>query len=265
MIRKLNEQDRAGLLAFLGQDPALNLFLISDVENFGFDREFQEVWGEFEPESGQLKAVLLRYETNYLPYAAVPFDVQGFADIMKQDERMKMLSGSTSIAAQFGPYISFRKEKSMHFAELKELAGEPGAQALAETPAKLATLRDVESICTLMDGIDEFEENPDSMRSGMRRALETGTGRTCFVERDGRTVAAASSTAENSMSAMIVGVATHPDYRGQGLATLIVTKLCSDLTKEGKSLCLFYNNPDAASIYKRIGFRDIGDWSMMYT
>ncbi|QWU13693.1 hypothetical protein SAMN04487895_103381 [Paenibacillus sophorae] len=264
MIRKLNEQDRAELLAFLGKDPALNLFLIADVENFGFDQDFQEVWGEFEPENGLLKAVLLRYEHNYLPYAAGPFNVQGFADIMKQDERMEMLSGSTSIAGLFSQYISIRKEKSLHFAELKELEGEKSLPASAEISAQRATLQNVESICSLMDGIEEFEVSPESSRSSMRRTLETGTGRTYFVERDGRTAAAASTTAENSMSAMVVSVATHPDYRGQGLASLVVTKLCSDLVSEGKSLCLFYDNPDAASIYKRIGFRDIGDWSMLY-
>lgn len=40
--------------------------------------------------------------------------------------------------------------------------------------------------------------------------------------------------------------------------------LCKELLNEGKELCLFYDNLDAGSIYKRIGFEDIGFW-MMYT
>ncbi|MNN97268.1 FR47-like protein [compost metagenome] len=63
---------------------------------------------------------------------------------------------------------------------------------------------------------------------------------------------------------MLVAVATHPDYRGQGLATRVVAKLCTDLLAEGKSLCLFYNNPQAGLIYKKLGFSDIGSWTMMY-
>jgi predicted GNAT family acetyltransferase len=40
--------------------------------------------------------------------------------------------------------------------------------------------------------------------------------------------------------------------------------LCLDVLAEGKTLCLFYDNPKAGSIYKRLGFKDIGFWSMNY-
>ncbi|TKI86654.1 GNAT family N-acetyltransferase, partial [Bacillus cereus] len=33
-------------------------------------------------------------------------------------------------------------------------------------------------------------------------------------------------------------------------------------TKESRTLCLFYNNPVAGRIYKRLGFKDIGMWTM---
>ena len=64
------------------------------------------------------------------------------------------------------------------------------------------------------------------------------------------------------MSAMIVGVATDKDYRNQGLASAVMSKLCEEVLNEGKELCLFYDNPSAGKIYKRIGFTDIGIWSM---
>lgn len=41
-----------------------------------------------------------------------------------------------------------------------------------------------------------------------------------------------------------------------------MTKLCHELLAEGKMLCLFYDNPEAGSIYKRLGFEDIGKWMM---
>jgi hypothetical protein len=31
---------------------------------------------------------------------------------------------------------------------------------------------------------------------------------------------------------------------------------------EGKTLCLFYNTPEEGRIYKRLGFKDIGMWTM---
>jgi len=41
---------------------------------------------------------------------------------------------------------------------------------------------------------------------------------------------------------------------------MCMKRLCTDLIKEGKSLCLFCDNPKAASIYRKIGFQQIGTW-----
>ncbi|MNM28222.1 FR47-like protein [compost metagenome] len=262
MIRKLSAEDREEVLAMLGKEPARNLFFISDVENFGFDQDFQELWGDFDAE-GQLIAVLLRYEKGYLSYAQGRFDTEGFAEILRNDPHMAMLSGGSEFVEPYFSLLDFRKRKQMYFAELKEV-NEEAVSDPGDAVIRRAGLEDVEAVCALTDIIEEFEVSPESSRSSLRRTLETGTGRTYLVEREGRVIATASTTAENSVSAMVISVATHPDYRGQGLASGVVTALCSELNTEGKSLCLFYDNPKAASIYKRIGFRDIGDWTMNY-
>lgn len=43
MIRKLNEADRVLLMTMLHKDPALHLFIIWDVENFGYEQDFMEL------------------------------------------------------------------------------------------------------------------------------------------------------------------------------------------------------------------------------
>lgn len=45
MIRRLTEDDRELLMALLRKEPALNLFIIGDVENFGFEQDFMTLWG----------------------------------------------------------------------------------------------------------------------------------------------------------------------------------------------------------------------------
>lgn len=125
-------------------------------------------------------------------------------------------------------------------------------------------MNDVEAVCALTDIIQEFAGSGSGMRTSLRQTLQSGTGRTYYVEQDGKVIATASTSAENSQSAMIVGVATHPDYRRQGLARRLVAQLCNDLLAEGKSLCLFYDNPKAAEIYEDLGFRRIGAWRMLY-
>jgi len=61
---------------------------------------------------------------------------------------------------------------------------------------------------------------------------------------------------------MIVAVCTHKNYRGKGYATELLTEIVSYLLREKQSVCLFYDNPDAGRIYRKIGFNEIGLWTM---
>ncbi|WP_244527402.1 GNAT family N-acetyltransferase [Lihuaxuella thermophila] len=49
--------------------------------------------------------------------------------------------------------------------------------------------------------------------------LRSGEARGSWIERDEKCIAMARTAAENSFSAMVIGVGTHPSYRRQGLAT----------------------------------------------
>lgn len=126
---------------------------------------------------------------------------------------------------------------------------------------KKANKEHIGQIISLRRSIDEFTigNNAEEM---LRTSIESNTSRTYFTEEDGIMTSCVSTTAENSMSAMIVGVCTRKDFRKKGLATGIMKKLFKDVLEEGKILCLFYDNPEAGRIYKRLGFKDIGKWTM---
>ncbi|MBY6051854.1 GNAT family N-acetyltransferase [Cytobacillus firmus] len=183
MIRQLTEQDHEMCFSLLKQQPAENLFIIGDIEAYGYEQDFQKVWGDF-GEDGKLKAV----------------------------------------------------------------------QAVPE---------DAEQLVELLNSIPEFSDSAITVER-KRRVLKDGSSRSFFIKEDGKMVSTASTTAENSLSAMVVGVATDSEFKKKGYATQCMVKLCRQLLSENKELCLFYDNPAAGTIYKRIGFEDIGFW-MMYT
>ncbi|MHA6529049.1 GNAT family N-acetyltransferase [Paenibacillus sp. BAC0078] len=264
MIRKLSEADREPLMALLRKDPAINLFMIGDIENFGFEQDFMELWGELDDADGQLKAVLLRFYGSYLPYADGPYDAAGFAELIRAGGKSEMISGSAQVVRALTEHLSFKTEKQLLFAELTEINEEIRTAAASPGIVKKATIHDVDAICSLTDQIEEFLSSRKDSRKSLLKTLDSGTGRTYFMEQDGKVIVTASTTAENSMSAMVIAVATHPDYRGKGLARNVVARLCADLLTEGRSLCLFYDNPKAGMIYKKLGFKDIGFWSMYY-
>ncbi|CAM3862720.1 GNAT family N-acetyltransferase [Mesobacillus zeae] len=258
MIKKLKEEDNAQLSEFLAEERSMNLFIIGDIEAFGYDTDFQELWGDFS-ESGKLRAVLLRYFEMFIPYAKGPFDVEGFGNIIKKCCSSPILSGKKEIAEQFEHMsgLNLGEKNETYFAELLSLS-EIGT---SDHSIKKATIEDIDRIIGLRSSIGEFKMGPNA-RDLLLKTFESKTGRTYYMEEEGRMIASASTTAESSNAAMIVAVCSLKEYRRQGFATAVMQRLICDMLAENKVLCLFYSNPKAGRIYKRLGFKDIGMWTM---
>lgn len=262
MIRQLTQNDNDICLNLIKKQAAENLFIIGDIEAFGYDQDFQKLWGEFN-EDGELVAVLLKYEENYIPYAIGAFDAQGFAEIISSDPNFNMMSGLKEITEKIEPYMKhpLKRKRQTYYAKCTMLHTKAAAVDLSNVLQ--AKPDDAEELVDLLKAIPEFSDSTQTVER-TRRNLEKAVSRSFYIIDDQKMVSTASTTAENSMSAMVVGVATLEGYKKKGYATQCMVKLCQQLLKENKELCLFYDNEEAGGIYKRIGFHDIGFW-MMYT
>jgi len=62
--------------------------------------------------------------------------------------------------------------------------------------------------------------------------------------------------------AALGNIATHPDYRGRGLATLVTHRLTNELVSEGKMVCLNVkaDNAPAIACYRKIGFAPVHEY-----
>ena len=261
MIRALTESDKQQVMALVGKLPAENLFIIGDVEAYGFHSNIQQLWGQFEDET--LIAVLLRFDTNYITYSEGSFDAKGFANIIASDTRKIEISGLQHIVSQIKPYIKrgIRVAHETYHAKCEKLAYDVDIETLCAV-SRLQP-HEYEEEVEMLKSIQLFQHGNFSV-ANRKREDENQTGRTYIMRNEqGVLVASASSTAENQQSAMIVGVGTRPGYERNGYATKCMEKLCGELLKEGKIVCLFYHNPAAGRIYKRLGFTDIGMWSMI--
>lgn len=260
MIRKLGEEDRQITLDFLCHEAAINLFAIGDIENFGFSEKFMELWGDFN-ETGELHGVLLKFNENYIPYYRDrECDSSGFRGIIEEDRGRKIISGREDIVDRFRGIIVDPIEKSNYFCELRE--GSSLKRSMDEV--KIAQEEDAVRVYDLLEGIEEFQETDTNSVERIKRTINSRLGRIYYIEDgDGRMVSVSQTTAENSKSAMVVGVATHKDYRQRGLMNRCLSKLCADLLEEDRSLCLFYSNPEAGRVYHKLGFETIGRWKML--
>lgn len=260
MIRQLTEEDWQQTMAFVSDKPAENLFIIGDIEGYGFDSAIQKLWGDFD-EAGEMRGVLLKFDQNYIPYAPTDYDAKGFAEIMNNDEDFTYLSGIEEIVEKLSPFLQKtpKSPRVLYYAKCESAEKMPVIPG--DLNVKRAVPDDAVRITDLMKSIPEFEGG-NYNADHKRQSLEKGLARCYYIEENGQMVSSASSTAENSQSAMIVGVGTLPGHQKKGYASYCMSVICSELLAAGKMLCLFYDNPAAGNIYKRIGFEDIGKWCM---
>lgn len=260
MIRRLNQKDNSALMKLIMDEPEYNLYILGDVENFGYSNDFLELFGEFD-EQGVLVAVLVQYFGIFNLYAKGEFDINGFVDIMKNYKELKMLVGKTSLVSRFeDTSLGLNRSELHHFVVLKELETEFNIDEKAIV--KKATIEDIERIVNLKSKISEFSGGSNNFKEILMNDFKAGTAHGYYIEVEGNMVSYAQTSAENTKSAMVVSVMTDKKYRKNGLASACLKVLCDDLINQGKTLCLFYKNPQAGAIYRRLGFKDIGLWSM---
>jgi len=258
LIRKLTEADRELCLDFVGAKPAENLFIIGDIEAFGFDQDFQEIWGDF-GEDGRLRAVLLRYEKNAIPYAEGDYDVEAFVRLIDK-WGVDTVSGLEAVTEPLLRRINTAQTPRRLF--YAQCASDGGLDPTLDVSCvRRAGTGEVAKLIDLYNHIPEFSGSARRPES-MKRSMEKGIARSYYIADGERIVSSASTTAETASAAMVVAVCTHPAYKSKGYATRCLTKLTRDLLQEGKIPCLFYDNPEAGKIYRRLGYENIGIWTM---
>ena len=246
-------------MEYLLQEAEFNLFIIGKIENYGYDASFQTIWGMVDRDNN-IHGVLFKYYSSFIPYSYNELILEKFIPLINLGA--KVVSGKKEIIDVIKKYLSpdrIKEEKNDVYAHLKCL----NSLNVVNYEIKKAEETDVERLINLRKQIEEFK-NISVNKKLIKQKINSGSGRIYYIENElGEMISSASTSSENKLMAMIVGVATLPEYRNRGFATSCVYRLCRDLLAEGKNPCLFYDNPEAGKIYNKIGFTEIGRWSIL--
>lgn len=252
----LGQENEEELRTFLMRDPFYNLFMIGDLEMFGLGADDLVYWGAYSP-SDRLAAVAMRYKENWCLYGCADLDPCTFAQLIDDHPSNRAVNGHPeqvdAIIALLRRYVVGEHHSSLYCRMPLDVA-----LAAPSWPTRRATWADVDALAELYATAGIMRREAVNIRQHL------GTGRRYVVTQDGaRIVSAVCTSAETSNAAMVGGVFT-PEYaRSRGYATAAMTHLCSELIAEGKQPCLFYDNPEAGSIYRHLGFEDIGPWHLV--
>lgn len=263
MIITLHEEDREAILDYVSAEPEMNLFFIGDIENYGVESETVNLYVNLE--DGKWDCLLLRFHDFYLLYSQdEEYSVEPVAEFLK-GRIVDCISGKTSLLKKLAPFYPQWKLESTYMTRCDVINGDLEVPDCGKV--RRLTVADVDNTIDLIMQIDEFAEHQKGRREKSCREFEQELRSGCIAVgafEDGRMVSTARTSADNSVSAMITGVATLKEYRGRGLATETVVTLCREAFGEGKKfLCLFYDNPAAGRIYNRIGFKEMGQYAML--
>ncbi len=256
MVRECTGDDRGLLFEYLSQEAVYNTFLLADIADFGFEEAFQTVY--VDEEQGKVKGVYLCFYQNFLLYCRenevnMPFLEQLFSvytpDVImgKTEDVQKIQWILTDYTLESRGLYLFREEKEL----VEETA-----------PIQKAEMEDVDDIFRFLQNIPELRHLYTSKQMIADR-IGKGVGTHYIIRKDGEIIAHANSAAESELTTMIGGVATAAEYRGQGLAGQIVSRLCRDILAKGKQPCLFSLRGEKDNLYGKIGFRKVGEWGTL--
>lgn len=262
MLSKATEKERAQIMNYCLEEPNINIFIIGDIENLGFDTDFQETWIQTLGE--KLVGIVLRYHDNFVIYSKdLDMDFNEVKTFLGT-QVVRIISGKNTVINLLYPLIMDKfLKREMYFCELTD-----GSKLTCDTSeVTSAQSTDAMEIALAYEKISEFggmySSRLESRYKQILTRIESREGMHMFIRQDGKIVSQGNTSAETSVSGMVGGILTLPEYRGQGLASKIVSGLCKSLLDRGKSACLFFDNPEAGRIYHRLGFRDIDKWTIL--
>ncbi len=268
MIQKLTQKDIEKLKAYLLKDAEQNLFFRANIENYGLEGDTVEAYANII--DSEWDFVLLRYFSIVLVYSQEEdYSIKEAATLINSFKELHTIGGKHSVVAKLKnsfPTLTFRPTTLLRCTNetlvKHEVQPTGGTLIHKELPAN-----EGDKLVDFFFTIKEFEKNYKGQEEGYRQRTKENLQKdsTAYVYTDkGIIVASAMAGAQCSIGSMLLGVATNPDYRKKGLATVLVTNACQDQFEKGKDfVALFFDNPEAASLYKKIGFEEVGEYTVL--
>lgn len=258
MYKIVKKTEVEKLLAYFEKDLKNCLYSYIDLKKFGIENPNLMVY--FDESDGICCTALKYYEGLQLFDADGKMDVGATAELIK-DLNSHIVSSTIEVIEKLYPLLKDTYEMEQGY--VTEMLSMPECEISQEVrPAELSEYDEIAKLVCSDAGVGGHYE-PEELKEQLLTRLEEGMGRNYILKRDGEIIHHAATYAEIDNLAVISGVITREDWRGKGIGTLAIRKLCHDLLQEGKKPCLFYYTKQAEGFYKMIGFEEGTGWAKL--
>lgn len=261
MVEKCTSRDEARLLDFLRQEAVFNTFLLADIENYGFDQEFQTVYADMDGEA--VRNVYLRFYGNLIVAGEAESLDGDFVRKLTADWKPDVVMGKAQLVEAVGRFLTGYEmaEKNLYLLECGDALLDE-TELLKGVGMRRGVPGDEDRIHAFLMGIPEIRALYASKEMIADR-LRTGDGTHLFLERDGELIAHVNSAAKSPYTVMLGGAAVSRTERGRGLESVLVSVLCREILAEGKKPCCFSDRGEDHNLFVHIGFQCAGKWGTL--
>lgn len=258
MYRLVEKKDIPEILAYFEKNLKNCLYSYIDLKKFGIENPNLTVYVD---KSNEIHCTALKYyEGLQLFDAEGKMDTEGTAELIKE-LNSHIVSSTVDVIEKLYPLLEDAYEMEQGY--VTEMLSMPECEISEDVrPAEISEYDEIARLICSDEGVGGHYV-PEELKEQLLTRLEEGMGRNYVLKRDGDIIHHAATYAELDNLAVISGVITREDWRGKGVGTLAVRKLCHDLLKEGKKPCLFYYTKQAEMFYKKIGFEEGTGWAKL--
>jgi len=261
-VHKLTVDNHKEIVELFGENIGDYCFIIDDLLRNKYEGEGFHVYGEYE--NDKLVSILLNNFINITYYSNEDRPVEVYKDIVKKLNFMK-LSGPGSLIEKFIPYVEVKEDTLSYMGVIKNISVEKRYRDLSVNV--INSEEEFGMLHELLMTSEEYwgcipEDKGEFIKNNMIN--NRNNKRTAYLSVDYEMVSSCSTIIEGEKSAIIAGVVTNPKYRNLGYGTETLIGLFEMLLKEGKYPYLFYNNPAARSVYKKMGMKEVCEWRVIW-
>lgn len=262
MIRLLTKADKEQVIALLHKDFHHNLYLLGNLEKLGFSHKLSKFWGDFSGDgAGVLRGVINLYMNGWTVYGLPDADWPALGAVVDAHPmKAARLQDNPGGVASLLPFLktygcaNLVVEELMHLlpAHFRPVSAPNGVQI---RPGVLADLPEL---------VEFYGNAGDMARSEQAVVRPLQDTRLWLAKENGKILSSALTNAETKHMAMIGGVFTQPGARNRGLSQAVCSALCQDLFSAGLTPVLYWRQPEAGAVYRKLGFHTIGEWRAVW-
>ncbi|WP_146346495.1 GNAT family N-acetyltransferase [Phaeobacter marinintestinus] len=269
-LRKATEQDAELIDAYLAQHAATSMYLRGNLSTHGVgftDHPLSTEFHLWEPDGlagvfGITRSGYLMAQVPGMPEEAA----QAFAQVLAGVETLGMTGVTNQVTEVLRALdletadYQMRHIEPLFLLDLSDLPTQPET-CRPMHPDDLAIMEPWFADYLFQTG--QFDAENARQKAPERARIELASGRVRVVEDGGQPVAMATLNAVVGHHAQVGGVFVPDKFRKRGLGRRVTIAVLQDARAEGVQVAnLFANSPDAARLYEKIGFKQIGWYSI---